>query len=83
MTRLQAITVKPTTLNSGLACRNTVAKVEGHSIYLTIITSVAGEGLSAICPAAVLGTLPDGNYIVYYRGSEAQAVKLGEVSIRR
>jgi hypothetical protein len=77
----QAITVKPTAVNSGVACRRTKVKIEGNSIYLTIITSVAGEGSSALCPSASLGKLTVGKYAVFYRGPNEQAIKFGEVSI--
>lgn len=70
-----------TAINSGIACRNTANKIEGNAIYLTIITSVAGDGRVAQCPPAYLGQLSPGRYDVFYRGPNERAIKLGEVSI--
>jgi len=81
VTGLQTITVKPTTLNSGLACKKTAAEVVGNEIYLTIITSLAGKDSGALCPPAFLGQLHSGKYAVFYRGPNELAIKLGEVSI--
>lgn len=78
---LQTITVKPTTLNSGLACQRTEAIVEGKSIYLTIITGVASSGSSSLCPAASLGQLSAGKYSVLYRGLKEQPIPVDEVTI--
>src|SRR5689334_14380729 len=49
---LQAISVKPTTLNSIMACSKTRAEVEGRNIYVTIATTLLRQGNSSRCPDA-------------------------------
>ncbi len=77
---LQAITVKPAGLNSGIACY-TQATVEGASIFITVSTSVAGGDRVARCPPANLGSLPPGLYTVLYRGPNEAPVELRVVSV--
>ena len=77
---IEAITIKPTTLNSALAC-STVARVEAQTIVLTVVTGLASSGSSAKCPAARLGTSRTGRYAVFYSGSPAERVPLGEVNL--
>ncbi len=78
---LQTITVKPSTLNSGLSCHSTKAVIEGNAIFLTVITSVAGGGRNSACPPALLGQPSAGKYAVFYRASNEPAIPLGEVFI--
>ena len=78
---LEAISVKPTTLNSIMACSKTRAEVVGNNIYITISTTLLRQGGSARCPDAKLGGLQDGNYTVFYRLAPAEAVRLGEVRV--
>lgn len=78
---LRAITVKPTTLNSGLSCGPVEVVTEGKTIFITLKTDVAGKGRSAVCPAALLGNLPAGKYSVFYRYANENPVALGEISI--
>lgn len=79
---LKKVTVKPTVLNSGIACKSVAANVEGHNIYLTVNTSIAGSGRNAQCPPASLGHIPKGEYTVYYRGEGEQPVRLTTVSFK-
>src|SRR5271169_1444774 len=45
---LERVTTKPTTLNSALVCEQTIAKVEGQSIYLTIVPALAHANFSHV-----------------------------------
>ena len=78
---LTATTLRPTVLNSGLACEATAAVVEGTNIYISVVTGIAGPGKSAVCPAAQLGTLAPGQYAVFYRGVNEKPVHLGRVAV--
>jgi hypothetical protein len=78
---LKTITTQPTTLNSGIACVETRAVAEGSSIFVTVVTDIAGPGRSASCPAASLGAIAPGHYSVKYRDRDGQAISLGEVTI--
>jgi len=77
---LRTITVKPTTLNSGLSCERIEATIEGNAIFLTIHTSVAGGGRSSACPSPRIGRLHAGTYSVFYRSSNEKPVAIGKVS---
>ncbi len=76
------VTVKPTTLNSGLAC-DAAAVVEGQSILVTISTVPAGGSRMASCSFVLLGELPSGRYPVFYKGPGEPPVPLGQVEIGR
>ena len=78
---LNKVTVQPTLLNSGVACANTRANVEGSVIILSVITSVAGGGSSSQCPPAKLGSIAPGTYAVRYRGGDKSDIALGEIVI--
>ena len=78
---LKTITIKPTKVNSGIACQSVRAEVEGSSIYLTVLTTMAGVGHNAECPPALLGQVTSGTYRVFYRGPNEKPVQLGEVVI--
>jgi hypothetical protein len=78
---LQAISVKPTTLNSVMACSRTRAEVVGNDIYVTIATSLLGEGDSSRCPDAKLGAVPEGEYNVFYGSVRSDAVRLAGVRV--
>ena len=78
---LEAVTNKPTTLNSALICERTNASVEGRNIYLTIVSGLARANASVRCPPASLGELPPGKYQVFYRGPGETAIPVGEVSV--
>ena len=80
---LSKVTVQPTTLNSGIACLETRASVENSKIILVIVTSIAGPGREARCPAATLGQIAPGRYSVVYRESPGRGVSLGSVVIAR
>lgn len=78
---LTAVTLKPTTLNSGLVCERTVATVEGRRIFLTVVSGLARSGYMARCPPANLRHVAAGQYRVFYRGPDESPVELSEVSI--
>ena len=78
---IRPITVKPTLLNSALACKSVEASVDGRVIYLTLVTGVVSQRRTPICPAAELGWLDPGSYSVIYRGPDRNAVSIGEVVV--
>lgn len=78
---LEAIANKPTTMNSGMVCDETRARVEGRDIFLVIVTTVPHGDASARCPAAKLGALEPGQYIVLYGSRRAESVRLGAIDL--
>jgi len=78
---LNKASVQPTTLNSGIACLETRASVEGSIVALSIVTGLAGSGRVARCPAANLGHLAPGRYSVVYRGVGEAQVSVGSIVI--
>jgi hypothetical protein len=78
---LRTVTVKPTTLNSALACKEVRSSVNNNVIHLSLITALAAKGHSSTCPAAKLGTIAPGRYVVFYGGRKDKVVRLGEVNI--
>ena len=77
------VTLKPTALNSALACVRTFAVVEGRNIFLTIDSELVRSGYTSRCPSANLGRVADGQYRVFYRGPSEPPIELSEVSIGR
>jgi hypothetical protein len=78
---LRTITIKPTKVNSGIACQSIRAEIEGGSIYITVLTTVAGSRYNAECPSASLGQVASGRYRVFYRGPNEKPVQIGEVVV--
>jgi hypothetical protein len=78
---LSTITVKPTLLNSALACVHIVAAVEGQAIYITVVTGLVRSGVNPLCPPAQLGNVAAGKYRVYYRGPGEKPIELSEAKI--
>lgn len=76
---VEKITVKPTILNSALICESITASVQGGTIYLTINSGLARDGYSASCPAAHLGQAKEGSYQVFYKSSNGETQRLGEI----
>lgn len=80
---IETITQRPTLQNAQLKCAAVTALIEGHSIYLTIETTVQSLGGSARCRTAALGHPAPGSYRVYYRSPTSPPVSLREVRISR
>lgn len=78
---LQAITHKPTTMNSGLVCDFTKARVKGQDIFIVIVTTLPHEGATSVCPAATLGALEPGQYNVWYGSNRTEGVQVGTVDV--
>ena len=78
---LQAITNKPTTINSALVCTAVKAQVKGSDIFLVLETSVAHGTATSSCPDADLGRLASGSYNVWYGTSQAKGISLGTVRV--
>jgi hypothetical protein len=79
---LHAITVKPTTLNSGLIVRETRATVREHTVQIWIVTCVADKHHNARAPDVILKNLPPGTYQVQYRSRDGSLTRLREIEIR-
>lgn len=78
---LHAITKSPTTMNSGLVCASTKARVEGRNVFIVIVTSAPHDNASSSCPAADLGSLAPGKYNVLYGSNQADGVRLGTIDV--
>jgi hypothetical protein len=79
---IRAITVNPTTSNSGLVCEEPRVRVQEQSVYITICTSISSErNPSAQCPDADLGHLAPGRYAVFYGVPPDVAHSLGVVEV--
>ena len=78
---LAKVTTKSTQLNSGIACAETLASVDGRTISLVVTTGLAGSRRSAKCPAANLGAIAPGQYSVQYHAANEPAQPLGSVVI--
>jgi hypothetical protein len=63
---LTTITVKPTTMNSGLVVRDVRASRRGAAVYIWVRTSLPHGKDGQPCGTAELGDLPPGKYTVYY-----------------
>jgi hypothetical protein len=75
------ITIKPTAINSGLACKKIRAHVRGNRIYLSLVAGLAGSGTTARCPASELGKLPQGRYEVFYENPDQTSLVIGKIDI--
>lgn len=78
---LTPVTRQPVTLNSGLACVQMHAVVEGRNIYLTLVTGLIRQGLSSHCPSVLLDASLQGRYKVFYRGPDESPVELSEIQL--
>jgi hypothetical protein len=78
---LQAITNKPTIMNSALVCTAVKAEVKGSDIFLVLETSVAFGTATSSCPDADLGQLAGGSYNVWYGTLQAKRISLGTVRV--
>ena len=80
---LQQITIKPTLLNSALACAEVEAKIENRNIYLTVKTALVDKKEnSPICGDALLGEISGGEYEVFYKGTDGQVGNIGKIKIK-
>lgn len=79
---LKQITIKPTTLNSALAVRETGCAVRGQTIQLWIKTCVMDARHSPAAPDMVLKNVPAGRYQVQYRSRDGSVVNLHEIELK-
>jgi len=77
----RSITVKPSTLNSLLACTSVRVSIEGKAIYVTVKTGLTRSDLSSVCPSPNLGGIEPGSYAVLYREPGGKTFPLGKVAI--
>jgi len=78
---LTQVTIKPTILNSGLACERVAVRIDHFSIYIAIVTGLVRQPYTSLCPAANLGAVNHGSYRVFYRGPHEPEVFLTEINI--
>ncbi|MEJ2689577.1 MAG: hypothetical protein P8130_06420 [Deltaproteobacteria bacterium] len=80
---LSEITVKPTLVNSALACAKVDSEVEGRSIYLTVVTALIDKGHnSPICGETVLDKTLRGEYDVFYKGPDGKIGDIGKIKVK-
>jgi hypothetical protein len=79
---LRAITTEPTNMNSALTVRKVAARREGHTILLTLITTLVGDDYpSPKARDVALGMLEPGRYSVVYANPDDGRVPVGEVMV--
>ncbi len=79
---IKTINAKPTTRHSQLAWAETVAKVDGFSIYLTIHTARQSPDYpTAICDAAAINYLEPGVYDVFYLDPDGASLWLDFIKV--
>ena len=78
---LQAITVKPTLLNSALAVRETRAAVRGQTIQLWIVTCAVDAHHGPAAPDVILKNILPSRYQVVYRNRDGGVVNLREMEV--
>jgi len=78
---LEAITKKPTQLNSALVVKNIEARVVKTTIYLSVFTGIASKGATCRCSGVDLGDIPAGRYDVVYYGSDREKHGLGSIGV--
>ena len=79
---LEAVTIKPRTVNSGLIVRETGCAVRQHTIQIWIKTCLADKKHNAAAPDVLLKNIPPGKYQVQYRNLDGSLVNLREIEIR-
>ncbi len=79
---LKRVTVKPTTLNSALAVRETAYAVRGQTIRLWIKTCVVDARHNSAAPDVVLKNIPPGHYQVQYRNRDGGVTDLREIELK-
>ena len=78
------ITKQPTTMNSALACDTPSVHVQGHSIGITVRTTIVTDlNRSADCPPADLGVIEPGAYEVWYLSPNGIRKNLGTIVIQK
>lgn len=78
----QTITVRPTTINSGIVCEPPLVRVRSSTVFLTIRTTIPSKrNPNARCPAADLGALAAGEYSVIYHSPDGSQHPLGSIQI--
>jgi hypothetical protein len=79
---LQAITTRPTGLDSGSVCIRPKVRVKASTIFITIRTTLAGHpDFDSRCPAADLGVLSPGVYSVVYLNPDGSHHEMGPTQV--
>ncbi len=80
---LTAITKPPTTMNSALVVKRINKKINGNELYLSISTGLATkENTTSKCTGVNLGHISQGDYRVFYSGSEREKHLLGKINVK-
>jgi len=79
---LEAITVKPTTLNSGLVVRKIKSKVLQNKIQIQVVTCVVDKKHTSISKGVSLGKIKPGTYQVEYLNPNKSTIKLRKIEIK-
>ena len=78
---LTTITRKPTVLNSALVVTGIDKKIEDKRIYISVSTGLASKNSSCTCSGVDMGSIPAGDYQVFYYGSDREKHSLGKVTV--
>jgi hypothetical protein len=78
---LKKVTVKPTTLNSGMGVRELKQKRDGNTIYLTLVTSVIEKGITSSPKPVDLSAYPAGEYSVQYLNPDGSKQMVGKITL--
>jgi hypothetical protein len=85
---LRAITVRPSTINSGIVVNDVRITQRGAELYLVVRTALPSAGRTAQCEAVPLPEIPAGHYEVFYGsppssfwGGAAGVVKIAEIDV--
>jgi hypothetical protein len=78
---LDAITVKPTAVNSALVVRKIAVKRRDEKIQLQVVTCVVDNKHTSIVKGVPLGKMPKGAYQVEYLNPDGTTASLREIKI--
>lgn len=78
---LDTITVKPTTMNSGLVVRKIAVKRRAEKIQIQVVTCAVDNQHTSVPKGVSLGKMPEGTYQLEYVNPDGTTVMLKEVNI--
>jgi len=79
---LEAITVKPTTINSALVVKKTTAKFKKDRIQIQIVTCVVDDKHTSVSKGVNLGNISSGVYQVEYLNPDGSTIPLKQIEIK-
>lgn len=80
---LKEVTVKPTTVNSGIGVRELRHKQVGKTIQLSVVTSVIEKGMTTSCKPLDLSSSAAGEYSVEYINPDGTTQPLGKITLAK